>query len=221
MTEELKKQLVSELKKDAIVAIIRGVDTDKLCSLLSALYDGGIRWAEITFNQSKPETDVVTAKSISDMKKQFQGKMHIGAGTVMSMKQAEMAINAGAEFLISPNTVPEIIQYTIKNNVISMPGAFTPTEIAIAYQSGADVIKVFPADSLGIPYLKAVMASMSHIPLVAVGGVNENNVADFLRAGVVGVGVGSAITPKKLIANGEFDAITELAKKYTDAIKEI
>ncbi len=214
---EINGQLLEQFKKDAIVAIIRGVADEKLSPLFEALYEGGIRWVEITFNQSKPETNPATAAAIRRMKTEFNGKLHVGAGTVMTLKQAELAIDAGAEFLISPNTNPEIIRYTVAQGVISMPGAYTPSEIAAAYEAGAAAVKVFPADSLGIPYLQAVMAAMSHVPLIAVGGVNENNVADYLKIGIAGVGVGSAITPKDLIADGNFAAITALAKKYTEA----
>lgn len=214
---EEKKRLVDELRKDGVVVIVRGVAKEHLVPLLEALYAGGIHWTEITFNQSAPETNADTASSIAELKKRFAGRIHVGAGTVMTLKQAELAIDAGAEFLISPNTDPSIIEYAVSRNVISMPGAYTPSEIAAAYRAGADVVKVFPADTLGVSYLKAVMAPMSHIPLMAVGGVNEGNVADFLKAGVCGVGVGSALTPKKLIAEGNFAAITELAKKYTEA----
>lgn len=214
---EINGQLLEQFKKDAIVAIIRGVADEKLSPLFEALYEGGIRWVEITFNQSKPETNPATAAAIRRMKTEFNGKLHVGAGTVMTLKQAELAIDAGAEFLISPNTNPEIIRYTVAQGVISMPGAYTPSEIAAAYEAGAAAVKVFPADSLGIPYFKAVMAAMSHVPLIAVGGVNENNVADYLKIGIAGVGVGSAITPKDLIADGNFAAITALAKKYTEA----
>ena len=219
MKTDEKKQLLEELRRDAVIAIVRGVAREKLVPLLEALYDGGVRWAEVTFNQSAPETDAATADAIAGLKTRFAGRMHIGAGTVMTENQAKIAVSAGAEFLISPNTNQSVIRYAVSHNVISIPGAYTPTEIAAAYDAGADAVKVFPADCLGIPYFKAVMASMSHIPLIAVGGVNEHNIADYLRLGIVGVGVGSAITPKDLISNGDFAAITELAKKYMGAMR--
>ncbi len=218
MTKIEREETLAALKAAKIVAIIRGVAKENLEPLFEALYEGGIRFVEITFNPSAPNTDAATAAAIGEMKKIFSGKLHVGAGTVMTQKQAKLAVSAGAEFLISPNTNPKIIGYAVKNNVISLPGAYTPTEIAQAYDAGADAVKVFPADSLGIPYFKAVMASMSHIPLMAVGGVNDTNVADYLKAGLFGVGVGSALTPKKEIAAGNFAAVTEMAKKYTQNV---
>ncbi len=217
MNAEEKKKLLDECAGKAIVVIIRGVAEEKLPPLLDALCEGGIRWAEITFDQKNPDTNEKTAQNIAMLKQRFAGKMHIGAGTVMTLKQAKLAIAAGAEFLISPNTNPKIIRYTASKNVISMPGAYTPTEIAAAYEAGADVVKVFPADALGVSYFKAVMAPLSHIPMMAVGGVNEKNVGDFLKLGLFGVGVGSALTPKQKIAEGDFAAITEMAKKFTQA----
>lgn len=210
-----KKLLLEQMREDAVVAIVRGVEREALAPLFEALFAGGIRWAEITFDQSHPETNENTADAIAEMKSRFAGRMHVGAGTVMTKKQARLAARAGAEFIISPNTDERVIRYTVSHGMISIPGAFTPTEIASAYRAGADAVKVFPADSLGVPYFKAVMASMSHIPLIAVGGISENNVSDYLGLGLFGVGVGSALTPRKLIADGDYASITELAKKYT------
>lgn len=212
-----KNELIQEIREAAIIAIIRGVERENLPPLLDALAAGGIRFAEITFDQTGRTANTETAQSIADMKKRMAGRMHIGAGTVMTVGQADQAMTAGAEFLISPNVNPEVIRHTVAADCVSIPGAMTPTEAAIAYGSGADFVKIFPADTLGLPYIKALMAPLSHIPFLAVGGVNERNLGDFLAAGLAGVGVGSALTPKDRIAAGDFEAISEMAKRYTDA----
>lgn len=211
---ENKAELIETIRLEKIIAIIRGVARQDLPQLLDALAAGGIRMAEITFDQTGRTTDAETAASIADMKAHMRGRMHIGAGTVMTVGQAERAMKAGAEFLISPNVDPEVIRYTVANGCVSIPGAMTPTEAATAYDSGADLVKIFPADTLGLPYLKALMAPLAHIPFLAVGGVNEENIGDFLAAGLVGVGIGSSLTPKRLIAEGRFDEIAELAGQY-------
>lgn len=212
-----KAELIKAIRQEKIIAIIRGVAKQDLPHLLDALAAGGIRMAEITFDQTGKTTDEETAASIADMKAHMRGRMHIGAGTVMTIGQAEQAMQAGAEFLISPNVNPEVIRHTVANGCVSIPGAMTPTEAAMAYDSGADFVKIFPADTLGLPYLKALMAPLAHIPFLAVGGVNEENIGDFLSAGLAGVGIGSSLTPKRLIAEGRFDEIAELAGRYSAA----
>lgn len=208
--------LLSELKKEKIIVIVRGVAGEDLPPLVEALYQGGIRFAEITFDQKDLSTNAATAAAIADLRARFRGKMHIGAGTVMTKKQAVLAIAAGAEFLISPNADLSLIRLASRR-VLSLPGAYTPTEIAASYAAGAAAVKVFPADALGPAYFKAVAAPISNVPLLAVGGVTLDNLAAFLAAGAVGVGIGSALTPKALIAAGDFAAITKLAAAYVAA----
>lgn len=207
------------IREAAIIAIIRGVEREKLPPLLDALAAGGIRFAEITFDQTGKTGDTETAQNIADLKKHMAGRMHVGAGTVMTIGQADRAMEAGAEFLISPNVNPEVIRHTVAAGCVSIPGAMTPTEAATAYENGADFVKIFPADTLGLPYIKALMAPLAHIPFLAVGGVNDRNIGDFLAAGVVGVGVGAALTPKEWIANESYQQITELANRYCNAVQ--
>ena len=208
-----KTELIQEIREAAIIAIIRGVEHEKLPPLLDALAAGGIRFAEITFDQTGRISDEETAQSIAALKK------HIGAGTVMTVGQADRAMTAGAEFLISPNVNPEVIRHTVAAGCVSIPGAMTPTEAAVAYESGADFVKLFPADTLGLSYIKALMAPLSHIPFLAVGGVNERNIGDFLATGLAGVGVGSALTPIEWIANESYQQITEHANRYCNVVQ--
>lgn len=132
-----------------------------------------------------------------------------------------MARDAGAQYIITPNTNVELIRKVKEYGLLSFPGALTPSEIEIAYQAGADAVKVFPAGNLGPSYIKAVKAPLSHIPLMAVGGVNEKNAADFLAAGCCGIGVGGNLVNKAWIEAGEWEKIIALAQEYRKAVMQV
>ena len=203
-----------------IIAIVRGLAPEYMLKLADALYAGGIDLMEVTFSQAKPETWKDTAAAIRAIGEHMEGKMLVGAGTVVTDEHLQMAIEAGAKYIITPNTNPELIRKVKAAGLCSFPGALTPTEIEIAYRAGADAVKVFPAGNLGPSYIKAVKAQLSHIPLMAVGGVNEKNTADFLKAGCCGVGVGGNLVNMNWIKAGEWDKITDLAKEYRKAVEE-
>ncbi len=215
----MKAQTIADIRQEKLVAILRGVPDEKMPKLLEALYQGGVRLAEITFDAKGVTPAEKTAAQIGAMKQAFAGKMRIGAGTVLTAEQAKLAVEAGAEFLISPNYDREVIEYAVKAGVVSMPGCITPSEAVEATKMGADFIKIFPSDTLGPKYFKAISAPLSHIPFIAVGGVDDQNVADFLKAGAVGVGVGSNIVNKKMLAADDYKGITALAQRYVDAIR--
>ena len=145
--------------------------------------------------------------------------MAFGAGTVTSLEMLELAKNAGAQFVVSPDTNEEVIKATVTSGMVSMPGALTPTEILNAHRYGADFVKVFPTSSLGASYIKAIRGPINHVRLLAVGGVNEKNIGEFIRAGVNGAGVGGNLVNKEWIARGEFDKITALAKEFVENAK--
>ena len=208
------EKTIKIVKQHKIIAIMRGVAEDKVVSAAKALYEGGIRLIEVTFNQAKENGVIETSSAIKTLCSEFGDDMLIGAGTVMNCEQLEAAIDAGAKYIISPNSNTEIIRNTVKFGAVSMPGAFTPTEIAMAYDAGASFIKVFPAGQLGPGYIKAIKGPINHIPLLAVGGIDETNMIDYFKAGVVGIGVGSNIVNNKLIDDNKFDELMNLAKKY-------
>ena len=202
------------INANKVIAIMRGVAKEKAADAARALYEGGIKLVEVTFNQSSPTCIEDTADSIKSIIDAMGDKMCVGAGTVMTVEQVRAAVDAGAKYIISPNTDREVIEETKKLGVISMPGAFTPSEAVSAYKMGADYVKLFPAGLLGIPYIKAIKAPISHIPLMAVGGIDADNLGDFLATGINGVGVGSSLVNLKLINAGKWDELTELAKKF-------
>ena len=209
------------VKERKIVAIVRGLSPEYLVRLGHAFEEGGIGLMEVTYNQTAPDTWKDTANGIEAVEKEFGDRLLVGAGTVITLEQVSMTYNAGGHYLVTPTTQPEIIRAGKALGLGLYPGALTPTEILTAYEAGADAVKVFPASSLGPGYIKAIRAPLSHIPLMAVGGVNEKNAADFMKAGCVGLGVGGNLVNKEWIKNGEWDKITALAKEFRKAVAEV
>lgn len=216
----MREEIISAIEKNKIIVIVRGVEKENLIPLAEAMYEGGIRLLEITFSANGKITDKQTAENIKMLSEHFDGKMYIGAGTVLKESQVELVKKARGGFIISPDTNEAVVTKTRELGLVSMPGALTPTEIQAAHRSGADFVKLFPISNLGSNYVRAVKAPLSHIKLLAVGGIYDENIAEYLSAGVSGFGIGSNITNKKLIANGEFDKITALARKYVTALGE-
>ncbi|GKH00976.1 MULTISPECIES: bifunctional 4-hydroxy-2-oxoglutarate aldolase/2-dehydro-3-deoxy-phosphogluconate aldolase [Hungatella] len=195
-----------------IITIIRGLSPDCAEKTVEAIHAGGLHLAEITFDQTAPPK--VTADIIRTLSRQFEGKVLIGAGTVMTLEQLHAAYNAGAAYIISPNADSSVIRETKRLGLLSMPGAYTATEVARCYAEGADIVKVFPSDSAGPGYIKALRGPLHHIPLAAVGGVNLDNIRDFFDAGARCVGIGSNIVSKQAVQAGDFDRIRLLAAAY-------
>lgn len=214
-----KNELIEKIKEEKLIAIVRGIEADKCLKVADALYEGGFRLIEITFDQRKPETWAMTAEAITEIKKKYIGKMNVGAGTVVSPDLVDIAAAAGAEYMISPDVNTAVIHRTIELGLVSMPGALTPTEIMTAFNAGADFVKLFPIANMGLSYLKAIRAPISHIPMLAVGGVNEDNLKDFLNAGCFGAGIGGNLVNKQWIADGEYHKITQVASKMVQIVK--
>ena len=211
---------VRAIEKDKIIVIVRGVARDKLIPLAESMYNGGIRLIECTYDAKGIISNEEMASRIAMLADHFGNDMLVGAGTVLSTEQVELTKNAGGKFIISPDTNPEVIAKTKELGLVSSPGALTPTEIAAAYAAGADFVKLFPIDVIGgAKYVKSVKAPLSHIRMLAVGGVTENNLREFIDSGACGIGVGSGIIDKNLIEKGDFEAITKLAERYTSQIQ--
>ena len=216
----MREQVLEYVDRYRIIAIVRGADPAQCFAVAKALYAGGIRLMEVTYDQKKPETWQATADAIGALAKEYEGKMFIGAGTVTSPELVEMTAKAGGTFIISPDTDVDVIRRTRELGLVSMPGALTPSEIKTAHNAGADYVKVFPLGSMGPGYLKAIRAPLSHIKMTAVGGINEKNLRDYLEAGACGAGIGGNLANKKWIENGEFDRITEVAKELVRVVNE-
>lgn len=203
------------LSEEKIVAIIRGISAESGDATAEALYQGGIVFLEVTLN-----TDGALGM-ISRFKEKYEGRMRIGAGTVLDIGQAKEAVAAGAEYLISPNLDEEVVYYGVEQGVEVWPGTMTPTEIVRAYKAGASAVKVFPLGSLGVNYLKEIRGPLNHIPMVATGGVNLNNIRTVLDAGAIAVGLGGNLVDKQLVKEGKFDELTKLAQAFVTEVKGI
>ena len=215
----MKNKVINSILENKIVVIVRGVEKEKLIPLAEAMYAGGVRLLEITYSANGKVSDEETADRIAELAKHFEGRMAIGAGTVLTEKQVELTCQAGGQFIISPDANEEVIRKTKALGLVSMPGALTPTEIQAAHRAGADFVKLFPVTSLGSSYVKAVKAPLSHIKLLAVGGVDESNMAEYLKAGVSGFGIGSNIINKKMLAENDWAGITALAERHVALAK--
>lgn len=215
----MRSKVIETIEKEKIIAIIRGVESEKLIPLAEAMYNGGISLLEITYSANGTVSDEETAENIKLLSDKFSGRMYIGAGTVLTEKQVELTHNVGGKFIISPDTCPNVIEYTRKMGLVSIPGALTPSEIQTAHKAGADFVKIFPITNMGVEYVKAVRAPLSHIKLLAVGGINTTNIKDYLNNGICGFGIGSNIIDKQALINNDYQKITELAQKYVSEVK--
>ena len=211
----MREYVISKIEQEKIIAIVRGVEKKKLIPIAQALYDGGIRLIEVTYSMDKKISDEQTAEMIASLARHFQGEMLVGAGTVIEEKQVEYTKQAGGSFIISPDTYAPVIQRTRDLGMVSIPGAITPTEALTAVRAGADFVKLFPIAKMGGPsYVKAIFAPLSGVKMLAVGGIDENNIADYIKVGVKGFGIGANIIDKKLVEAEDYAGITALAKRY-------
>ena len=215
----MKEEIVKSVREGRIVAIIRGFAPEICLRLAEAYAEGGIRLVEVTFNQKSPETWKDTAAAIRAIKERFSGSVRVGAGTVLAEEQLDMCEQAGGEYMITPNVNTALIHECVRRGLVAMPGALTPSEAVDAWEAGASFVKIFPAGSLGPAYVKAVRAPLSHIPFLAVGGISPDNVADFMRVGCVGAGVGGNLTNKEWIAAGEWSRIEDVARQLIERSK--
>ena len=215
----MRESVIKTVEESGVIVIVRGVQREQLIPLAEAMYAGGVRLLEITYSADGSTPDEQTAENIAMLAKHFEGRMYIGAGTVLTERQAELTAAAGGRFIISPDTNPAVIKRTRELGLVSMPGSLTPTEIQTAHLAGADFIKLFPIDAFGPGYVKAVKAPLSHVRLLAVGGVNLENIGIYRAAGAVGFGIGSSIVNKKLIDEGSFSEITRQAEAYVKAAR--
>ncbi len=228
-----KQAILTAIREEKLIAILRGTEKEQLIPLTEALYAGGIRIIELPFSGQGHEDDLETADAIRMLSEHWQDKMLIGAGTVLTEEQVWLAGLAGAKFIFSPDTKQTVIREAYRCGMVSVPGAYTPTEITTAMRYGADFVKLFPAEIGGPAYLKAVLKPLRGARpfaaggvepvlganLIAVGGVNADNMQAFFDAGAIACGVGSSLLPDHLIEAKDYRAITQLAQAYTEQIK--
>lgn len=208
-----KQEVLAGMRAGGIVPVIRAESADIALRVVDALVEGGIRTLEITMTVP----DAVAA--IRAVSTRFGADVLLGAGTVTSRALAEGSLEAGAEFLVTPCVVPDVIATALEHHVAVLPGAMTPTEVFQAWSAGGDIVKVFPASTVGgAAYLRALKGPFPQIPLCPTGGVNLQTMADFVKAGAVAVGVGGELVSKAAIDAGDYAQITALARQYVDAL---
>ena len=202
-------EALTQIKAAKLVAILRHVPADKLDGVVEAL---------ITFDHDSAECVKENAEKIRHTAEKYGDRVLVGCGTALTVQEVEAACDAGACLVISPNVDYGVIRRTRQLGMVSMPGALTPTEIVAAHGAGADIVKLFPAGTLGVDYIKAVRGPLGYIDMSAVGGVKPENVEQFLDAGVCGFGVGGQLVLASDVKSGDFAAIQARAKQFTDAI---
>jgi 2-dehydro-3-deoxyphosphogluconate aldolase / (4S)-4-hydroxy-2-oxoglutarate aldolase len=209
-----REKTLKRILDGGIVAVVRAESGEALVKVVEALAEGGVTAAEITF--TVPDALDV----IRDARRALGDSVALGAGTVLDPETARAAILAGAEYLVGPNVNLDVIRLARRYDKAVMPGAFTPTEILTAWEAGADVVKVFPAEIGGPPFLKAVRGPLPQIKLMPTGGVDLNTAAAFLKAGACCLGVGGSLVEPKAVAAGDFARIRDLASKYVAIVRE-
>jgi 2-dehydro-3-deoxyphosphogluconate aldolase/(4S)-4-hydroxy-2-oxoglutarate aldolase len=211
----LSKQTVSRLREVGIIPIIRASSADAAVAVAEALLQAGLTVAEITLTVPN------AIDAIGAVAKRFSGKLLVGAGTVTDAETARRAMDAGAEFIVTPCLVPEVIDAAHRADVAVLPGALTPGEVFEAFRSGGDMVKVFPVQSVGgAAYLRALRGPFPDIPLVPTGGVTLETIAELFQAGAAAVGVGTELISKDAVARRDYAAIGALAKQFLAAARQ-
>lgn len=203
---------VAELERLGVVAVIRMKDAEKLRAVVDAIAAGGVRAIEVTM--TVPGAITLIAKLAASLSKDIV----LGAGTVTDAATARAVIDAGARFVVGPVFRPEVISACNDRDVAVAPGCFTPTEILDAHERGADIVKVFPATALGPQFIKDVRAPLPQVKLMPTGGVSLDNAGDWIRAGAIAVGVGSALLDAKAIEDGRLDVLTNNARRIVTSV---
>jgi 2-dehydro-3-deoxyphosphogluconate aldolase/(4S)-4-hydroxy-2-oxoglutarate aldolase len=197
-----------------IVAVVRSPDSPQLVEVCGALAEGGVTVVEITM--TVPDAlDVVR-----EVRRTLGDRLLIGAGTVLDPETARAALLAGAEYLVAPTVNLDVIRLCRRYDKLVMPGAFTPTEVLTAWEAGADIVKVFPADVVGPAYFKALRGPLPQVRLMPTGGVDLTTAADFLKAGACCLGVGGQLVEPKAVAARDFDRIRSLARQYVAIVQQ-
>lgn len=209
----MSKQTVSRLREVGIIPVIRTTSADAAVSVAEALLEAGLAVAEITMTVPQ------AVEAIGAVAKRLPGVL-VGAGTVTQAEMARRAVEAGAEFIVTPCLVPEVIAAAQRTAVAVLPGALTPSEVFEAFRLGGDMVKVFPVGSVGgAAYVRALRGPFPDIPLVPTGGVSLENIADLFRAGAAAVGVGTELISRDALARHDYAAIGALAKQFLAAVR--
>lgn len=208
-----KDEVLDIILTTRVVAVIRMADAEKLKKVVEAIQKGGVRAIEITMTTPR------ALEVISALSQEKPDGVTVGAGTVLDPETAESAVRAGADFLVSPVTNPEMISVCRDRDKLVAPGALTPTEILSAWNLGADVVKIFPAASVGPKYFKDILGPLPHLRLMPTGGVNLDNAHEFIRMGACCVGIGTALLDEEAIRNNDWDVLIQKARSLVRSLQ--
>lgn len=209
-----KQQILDGILECGIAAVVRGQSDEQIMRAIEAAVEGGVNVIEVTFTVPN------VLQVIEKLAAKVSDDVILGAGTVITKENAENAIRAGAQFVVSPSTHLDVIEAAKRNDKPCFPGALTPTEVITAWQAGGDIIKIFPANVMGPSYFKDLHGPFPSIPFMPTGGVDLNTARTWLEAGAVALGVGGALIDKKLMADGNYAEITSRAKKFREIVQE-
>ncbi|MCB9247606.1 MAG: bifunctional 4-hydroxy-2-oxoglutarate aldolase/2-dehydro-3-deoxy-phosphogluconate aldolase [Ignavibacteriales bacterium] len=201
-----REEIRNNILQNKVVAVVRMKNPNQLLKVIEAIMKGGVTGIELTM------TIPNAIEAIEKANKEFGDDILLGVGSVTDSKVALEAINAGAKFVVSPIYKPEVVAAVIEKNLVVIPGAFSPTEIQNAYEQGADFVKIFPADNLGMSFIKSIKAPLPHLKVIPTGGVTLENAIDWINHGASAVGIGSALVDNKAIENENYSQLTENAK---------
>ncbi len=201
-----REEIRNRILERKVVAVVRMKNSDQLLKVINAIMNGGVTGIELTM------TIPNAIQAIQIANKEFGNDILLGVGSVTNSQIALDAINAGAKFVVSPIYKHEVVQTVIDKNLVVIPGAFSPTEIQTAYEQGADFVKIFPADNLGMSFIKSIKAPLPHLKVIPTGGVTLENAIDWINHGASAVGIGSALVDNKAIDSENYYQLTENAK---------
>lgn len=207
-----KVEVLEKIKGLGLLAVIRGPSPDLTIKMVEALVIGGVKGIEITY--STPNAEEV----VRNLSKEFKDGILLGMGTLTKPEQALAAKKAGACFLVSPVCEKKLVQSMVDSKLLTMAGAFTPTEVLSAYHLGVDVVKIFPGSLGGPAYIKALKGPFPYIPMMPTGGVSPSNVSEWFSTGVIAVGAGSELCPVQMVKDGEFDKISQRAAEFVKIV---
>ncbi len=209
----MRAENLASIKAGGVVAVLRAESPDALVQVAQAIGKGGVGAIEITMT-TPGALDV-----IGECANRLGGEFLLGAGTVLDPETARAAILAGAEYIVTPTLNPDVITLCRRYDKVIIPGALTPTEILTAWECGADIVKVFPATAVGPSYFKDVKGPLPQIDLMPTGGVDLDNAGDFIRAGACAIAVGGNLVDKAAVAAGDWQVLTDTARKYVEVVR--
>jgi len=211
-----KQEVQQRIVDSGVTAVLRGIDEADIVPVAEAIHEGGVTAIEITADAKR------CSDMIADVDRAMEGTdAVVGAGTVMDAAAARNVIEAGAEFVLAPNLNEDVIDVCNREGVVAIPGVMTPTEAAQAMEAGADILKMFPASTVGPGHIGALQGPLGDVPIMPTGGVSADNVGDYFEAGAVAVGAGSALVDYDAIAEDDWDGVRESAAEFVDAIEAV